>query len=87
MRIVAIACLLLLLVSAVLTSCGAPAEAASPGSYQVLKTYTATALPPVTLGKSVITLEPVMDFPARSLDLYQACLRDVARINNVDYGG
>ncbi len=86
MRTLLLACLLVA-AAALAMSCGSPAQPPSPGSYQVLQKYTEYTQPPVTLGKSVITLPPLMDFPPGSQDLYKACLRDVARINNVDYGG
>lgn len=52
--------------------------------YSVIYQYTPTAPPPSTIGNTIITYPPVLNFPAGSSSMYELCLQDIARMNNID---
>lgn len=55
----------------------------NPG-YRIIAEFTATTPSPVTVGNSVTTYPPVLNFPEGSTEMYQLCIQDIARINNVN---
>ena len=57
---------------------------AKAAGYSIIYQYTPTTPPPSTIGNTIITYPPVLNFPLGSTSMYQLCLQDIARINNIE---